>query len=283
MEWMIREMRSDDLDFAYGCTLSVGWFGEGKDIFRIFLEHDPRGCLVAEVEGRRAGICIATPYLKNGFIGELVVIREMRIFGIGRHLFKRALDTLGAQGIPNIYLDGDLNAVPFYESSGFKKICRSLRFKGKVKGKKHLGIRRAQPSDIDRICRLDGDLFGDDRSFFLRARAALHPELCLVQEKQDRLLGYIMAMPAEGLTSVGPWAAVNPDGSAMLLLEHLAFQIPESVLRIGVLEKNEDAVKLIRSQPGLEEAPFSWFMVHGPSTRLGLHPALYAIGSAAKG
>jgi len=283
MTWLIREMRPDDLDFAYGCTVSVGWSGEGKDVFRIFLEHDPRSCLIAEVDGRRAGICVATRYLNNGFIGEMIVIPEMRIFGIGRHLFQRALDTLSAQGISSIYLDGDLNAVPFYESAGFKKICRSLRFKGKVRGKRHPGIRRAQPADIDRICQLDRDLFGDDRSFFLRARAARYPELCLVQEEQNRLSGYILAMPGQGLTAVGPWAALNPDGSALPLLEHLSFQVAETVLRIGILEKNEDAVKLVHSQPGLKEAPFSWFMVRGPSTRLGIHPALQAIGSAAKG
>jgi hypothetical protein len=91
-----------------------------------------------------------------------------------------------------------------------------------------------------------------------------------------------MARPGDGLLAVGPWAALAPEDAAPLL-EHLASEHGTETLRIGILEKNAEAARLLRSWPGLSEGIHSWRMVHGPSERLGDHPALYAIGSGAKG
>ncbi len=275
-------MTPEDLDFATALTHTAGWASESRDVFAAFLEWDARGCFIAEAGGEKAGTCVAIKYRKSGFIGELVVSKHMRIFGIGQILFQEALDYLLANQMENIYLDGDLNAVSYYETMGFRKICRSLRFRGKIKGKKHVNIRRLQSGDLDRLCVLDRELFGDDRGFFLRRRAENSPGLCLVSEKEGRLGGWIMARPGDGLLAVGPWAALNGEDAAPLL-EHLANENGTTVFRIGVLEKNEAAARLLRSWAGLQETIHSWFMVRGESDRLGNHPALYAIGSGAKG
>jgi predicted GNAT family N-acyltransferase len=276
-------MTVEDLDFATALTHSAGWASENRDVFAAFLECDARGCFIAEAGGKKAGVCVATKYLKNGFIGELVVSKSMRVLGIGPMLFRKALDYLLEKQIENIYLDGDLNAISYYETMGFRKICRSLRFRGKIKGKKHAGIRRLQPQDLDRLCAMDNELFGDDRSFFLRRRAKNFPELCLVSEKEGRLNGWIMARLGDGLLAVGPWAALKGGEDAAPLLEHLANENGTAIFRIGVLEKNVKASQLLRSRPGFQETSHSWFMVRGDSDRLGNHPALYAIGSGAKG
>ncbi len=278
----IREMAPEDLDFATALTHTAGWASESMEVFAAFLEHDPGGCFIAVVGREKAGVCVATKYLKNGFIGELVISKSMRVLGIGPMLFQKALDHLLAGQMESICLDGDLNAVSYYETMGFRKVCRSLRFRGKIKGKKHAQVRRLQPGDVDRLCTMDRGLFGDDRSFFLRRRAEHSPGLCLVSEKDGQLSGWIMARPGDGLLAVGPWAALAPEDAA-LLLEHLASEHGTEVLRLGVLEKNAEATRLLRSWPGLQEGIHSWFMVRGNSERLGNHPALYAIGSGAKG
>jgi predicted GNAT family N-acyltransferase len=278
----IREMTAADLDFAAALTHVAGWTSESREVFAAFLECDARDCFIAEAGKEKAGVCIATKYVKNGFIGELVVSRNMRVFGIGQILFQKALEHLLASQMENIYLDGDLNAVSYYETMGFRKICRSLRFRGKIKGKKHVHIRRLQPGDLDRLCALDRELFGDDRSFFLRRRAENFPELCLVSEKEGCLNSWIMARPGDGLLAIGPWAALDGEDAAPLL-EHLANENSTVVFRIGVLDKNVRAAWLLRSWSGLQETIHSWLMVRGESDRLGNHPALYAIGSGAKG
>jgi len=280
---LIREMTPADLDFATGLTHAAGWPRENREFFEAFLENDRHGCFIAEAGGEKAGVCMATKYVKNGFIGNLVVGGPMRILGIGLMLFQRSLDRLLAGQMENIYLDGDLNAVSYYETLGFRKICRSLRFRGKVKGKKHAGVRHLRPDDLDRLCELDRELFGDDRGFFLRHRAETSPGLCLVLEKEDRLCGWIMARPGDGLLAIGPWASLHGQDDAIALLEQLANENGSAVFRVGVLEKNLTSAWLLRSQPGLQEAIHSWYMVRGESERLGNHPALYAIGSGAKG
>ena len=279
---VIREMTAADIEFAVACTHEAGWQSEGPDIFDFFLRHDPRGCFVAEVDGRKGGICVATGYERHGFIGELVVTRDMRLLGLGRRLFGRALAYLQARGFENVYLDGDLNAVPFYEEMGFKKICRSLRFRGRIPGKKGSCVRRVRPADMDALCEMDKNFFGDERDFFLRLQMSRYPQLGFVLEGSP-LGGYIMARPGDGLLAVGPWAVEGGAASAAALLEHLSLDTGEPLLRIGVLENNVRALSLLRSFSGLEETSFSWFMGRGPSSRLGNHPGLYAIGSGAKG
>ncbi|MCX6555974.1 MAG: GNAT family N-acetyltransferase [Candidatus Aminicenantes bacterium] len=279
----IRVMTPADIDFATGLTHAAGWASESLDVFTGFLEHDAPGCFIAEAGGEKAGVCIATKYVKNGFIGELVVSQHMRLLAIGQMLFKKALDHLLAAGLENIYLDGDLNAVSYYESMGFRKVCRSLRFRGRIKGKKHAHLRHANPGDLEQLCDLDRELFGDDRGFFLRRRVENYPGLCLVCEQEGRLRGWIMARPGDGLLAIGPWAALAGNEEAASLLEQLASENSMAAFRIGVLEKNTEAVRLLRSWPGLQETIHSWFMVRGKSDRLGNHPALYAVGSGAKG
>lgn len=285
-EIAFRTMEESDLDFATACTRDAGWLSESRDVFEAFLEHDPGGCFIVEADGNRAGICVATCYHENGFIGELVVVPDRRVLGLGRRLFTKALEYIESRQMTGIFLDGDLNAVPFYEYMGFRKICRSLRFKGRIDSGSRAGMRPMSAVDLDSICEIDRSLYGDDRGFFLRRRFQQFPRLCFVCETGGgKPGGYIMAHPAEQVLAVGPWAvwsgAVEPAG----MLQHLAHQAKDPVLRVGVLEANSQASALFRSLPGLQETTHSWFMMRGDKAppRLGLHPALYAVGSGAKG
>lgn len=131
---IIRNMDQSDIDFAFECTRTEGWLSETVNVFNSFFTHDPDGCFAAEINSERVGICVATKYVKNGFVGELIVVKDYRGRGIGSKLFGKAIDYLKSNGIENIYLDGDLGAVPIYEKFGFRKMCKSLRFVGPLKG-----------------------------------------------------------------------------------------------------------------------------------------------------
>jgi ribosomal protein S18 acetylase RimI-like enzyme len=279
----IRAMTPADIDFAIARIREAGWASQSRDVFAAFLDHDPHGCFVAEAAKERAGICIATPYRGSAYNGELVVKRDMRVLGAGRMLFGQALAYLAGRGLSDIFLDGDLNAVPYYEAMGFKKIGRSLRFLGRLRGKSHADVRPLRAADLDMICARDREFFGEDRSFFLRRFAALYPELGFVREDGNGVCGYIMAKPGQELLAIGPWADWGSGENSAHLPEHLAAASGAGVFRIGVMESNEKATALIRSFAGLAESHYCWFMGRGGSRRLGNHPALYAIGSGAKG
>ena len=279
----IRMMTPADVQFAFASTVAEGWSGETREVFETFLANDPRGCFVAEYESTPAGICVATRYRTSGFIGELVVAQAMRGRGIGRTLFRTAIEYLKATGIHDIYLDGDLDAVPFYERTGFRRVCRSLRFVGSAKGPLCPGVRSFLPADAPSVCEIDRELFGDDRSDFLERRLALFPGLCFVFESDGRITGYAMGRPGVGVVSVGPWASRGSDADALSLLGAVALRAGPERLRLGVLEANPRAVRVVRSCADMEEQTPCWRMVLGSHDRLGIHADLIAMGSAAKG
>jgi predicted GNAT family N-acyltransferase len=276
-------MTVDDTDFAFECTNNEGWQGTTKDTFVEHLAYDADGCFVAERNGKKVGICVATRYKETGFIGMLIVIGNERGKGYGTALFRKSIQYLNENNIRNIYLDGDLDAVPIYEKYGFRKVCKSLRFTGRIKARHSDLIRQAAERDISKICELDSALFSDDRSFFLRRRHSLFPNLFHVAEVDNRIAGYITAHQGNGLIAVGPWAVTGESIPAAALLESLAAETGDSEMRVGVLESNRRASDLMRSAGTFNEQTYSWRMVLGDSDSLGVHNDLFAIGSGAKG
>jgi len=279
----IRNMTYSDINFAFNCTCAEGWSGETKEVFKSFISYDQQGCLIAELASKNIGMCVATKYKNSGFIGELIIIKEMRGQGFGSKLFTHSLQYLRSKGIRNIYLDGDLSAVPIYEKHGFKKITKSLRFVGKIKGKSNLLVRKATSADLSQICKIDAELFGEDRGFFLESWQDLFSNYCFVIKSDNTIRGYIMGRPGTNVISVGPIAVLTEDVNPIGLLEALALEAGKQTLRIGVLESNKKAVQLFRSIKTLKEGVPSWRMVLGQMETLGQNEKLYAIGSAAKG
>ena len=279
----VRPMRAEDLDFAAERTLEVDWPGETREVFENFLLRDPGGCFIAESEGHRIGVCVATAYERSGFIGELIVRREERGRGVGPRLMTEAIAYLRGRGAGNIYLDGVARAVPFYQSLGFRPVCRSLRFLGTVEGRLSADVRPMRKGDLPEVRRLDRQAFGDDRGFFLERRFLLYPRFAEVLERRGRLEGFILALQGRGLVSAGPWVVAPEAGDPLALLAGLALETAGAALRIGVLGTNEQAVAALGRISGLTPQHASLRMVLGPSDRLGNSPLCWAVGSPAKG
>ena len=276
-------MKPADIGFAAVCARAEGWSGQTGHVFEGFLAYDPKGCFIAEVAGQQAGICVATAYQRHGFIGTLIVAPNFRRAGIGTKLFTHAVRYLLDFGVQTISLDGDTPGIPIYLKAGFRKVCLSLRFNGSIPGVEKPYIQPMSLNDLEAVFALDFELFGDDRSFFLRRKYEHNPELSLVAKQDGTLFGYLLASPGEGVISVGPWAARPEMANPLALLERLALVVPDGPLRIGVLESNHPAVAHLRAMPGLIECEPSWRMVLGDARWPGSSAWLYAIGSPAKG
>ena len=290
----IRTMTSADLDFAASCTVAVGWSAQRGE-FELFHAHAPQGCLVAErgdsgtPAGPRIGICVATPYDGQGFVGMLIVLPEARGRGVGSRLMRTAIDYLRARDVRIIGLDGVLAAVPLYERLGFQKVCRSLRFIGTLRGQDHSHVRTMQAEDLAAVCALDREAFGADRRFFLARRLAREQKLCRVLEQDGQIGGFVVGQRGETRISAGPWV-VRPEAARPAdLLESLVYEAGQTTIGLGVLESNVAAVKAVCAL-GLTAHPDSpWRMVLELSQRpahqvtLGASQMAYAIGSPAKG
>ena len=282
----IRNMTTKDLDFAAECTLAEGWISETKEVFEGFLLYNQKGCFIAEESGHPVGICVATAYGDSGFIGELIVKEEARGKSIGVTLLRQAMVYLHSRGVHSIYLDSVEAVAPLYEKVGFRKICLSLRFSGKLTGEYSQipsSIRPMRPEDLQTISRIDRDAFRADRAFFLKRRLSLHPEFCKVLVQEGVTHGFIMGMKGNGIISVGPWIVREKAERSLDLLGASAQEADALALRIGVLETNTAAVRAVETLRNLEAKTPSWRMVLGNEISLGMSSECYAIGSAAKG
>ena len=279
----IREMRYEDLTFAAECTAAEGWVSENRTTLEGFFEKDPKGCLLAE-EGRRpVGIGVATFYGNCGFIGELIVHREARGRGIGAMLLNHGIRILKERGCDTVYLDGVLKAVELYEHHGFHKVCRSWRFSGHLNGEQGFCVRRMAKSDLDQVFTLDKASFGADRSFFLRRRLLLFPELCHVTVTGSKLTGFILGRSGDGWVSAGPWVVHEQAKNPLALLNALAVEAHGDPISVGVLDANQQACDLMRSLGFTLREDSPWRMALGRRDDLGTSPRCYAVGSAAKG
>ncbi len=280
----IRPMTASDLDFAASLTAGEKWVTETREEFEGFLEHDPAGCWVGELEGCRAAVCVATLYGERGFVGEMIVVPGLRPLGLGRRLFGHVLDDMRRRGCRSVSLDAVPRAAAYYESVGFRPVCRSLRLTKGLSPEPAEGVRSMARSDLDEILAVDRRAFGADRSFFLRRRLTLYPELASVQVEKSVLTGYLFGRRRGRFAWAGPWwvrpGASDPGG--LLRAFGLGTDAPD--LLLGVLDSNPSAVSVTRALGLRERGHASIRMVLGdPAAAVGFSPELMGIGSAAKG
>ena len=279
----IRPMTYADLDFAADCAAAEGWTSETRDEFEGFLAYDPNGCFIAETGGRRIGICVATGYGESGFIGELIVLKEERGHGVGCQLVEHSVRYLQGLGAQNVLLDGVPAAVSLYERVGFRKVCRSMRFTGKIQCKSHPHIQAKRAEHLSAVTHMDRRAFGADRSFFLKRRLSMYPEFCKVFTSDRQILGFIMGRYGHGLVSVGPWFVGQGIDHPEDLLRSLAKDEHPLDIRLGVLETNASAVATTHSLGLTAHQDPPWRMVLGRQGHLGTSSQLYAVGSPAMG
>ena len=280
---IIREMNKYDLAFAAECTAAEGWVSENLATLEGFYLNDPKGCLLAEESGRPVGICIATCYGLNGFIGELIVRPEARGKGVGAALLNQAVQILQDRSVETVYLDGVVKAVQLYERNGFRKVCRSWRFSGNLPGKKSPRVRRMSMNDMDQVYSLDNRSFGADRRFFLRRRFESFPELSYVMADQGLVSGYILGRGGKEWLALGPWVMEEEGENPEVLLNAFALEAKGRNISIGILDTHQKACELVQTSGFIARPDSPWRMALGESINLGTSRRCYAVGSSAKG
>jgi len=280
----IRCMTTDDLTRAAAFTAAEGWSSETLTTFESFHANDPQGCFIAEEHGRCTGICVATGYRRSGFVGELIIAPGRRNRGNGRRLLQHAIDYLRGRGREEIHLDGVARAVPLYERMGFARVCRSLRYAGRLGTADTPGVRPMTASDLPAVRKLDAEAFGDDRAFFIEWFLERSPELCLVLDQGAGPDAFILGRYGDGSLAAGPWVVRPGTERPERLLRALAAAGNGRSIGLGVLESNTAAVAAVE-RLGLRRHPDPpWRMVLGSSqNRLGGSASSWAVGSAAKG
>lgn len=170
----IEPMGRADIPFARSLTDIEQW-GHMEEDFGRFIDLNPAGCLVAWLDGARAGIVTSAVYGDYAFLGNLIVRRDCRTLGMGRRLMEAVIAGLDQQGVKTIELDGVFGAVEAYRRFGFRDKYLSLRFTrpaGSGPGHAAAGVERRV--DVREILRFDRDQTGIDRSGFIEHLLRAH-------------------------------------------------------------------------------------------------------------
>jgi hypothetical protein len=138
-------------------------------------------------------------------------------------------------------------------------------------------------SDLDEVFKLDRLSFGADRSYFLRRRLEIYPDLSYVMIDGERVTGFILGRSGEDWVSAGPWVMSENANNPVELLTSFALQAGGKPISIGILATNPQACDLVRSFGFMEQVDSPWRMALGRSDDLGAPSLCFAVGSAAKG
>jgi ribosomal protein S18 acetylase RimI-like enzyme len=278
----IRPFTRDDFGFAVSRTRREAW-DNTAETFQLCLDHDPRGCFVAEVDGEAAGMITSTRYAHSAWLGNLIVLPEWRRRGIGERLMTHAIDALaaGADGVRTFRLEGDPMGIALYRRLGFVAEFVTPRFK---KSPPHASRPvEADPltaADLGAVQEFDRPRFGDDRGKLLELMMKIAPA-AFCERADGKLKGYALALPSAAGVRFGPCAA-DDDETTARLLDAVLSAFSDVTVVTAVPEVNRSAVGVIKAH-GFEETPSSLRMRLGPPAADIARDNLVAIASGAMG
>lgn len=285
-DFEIRQLREQDIDFAYEMVRTEQWNVSKEDLSRL-RDYEPMGCFMAEVEGAPAGHVFSVSYRKLGWIGMLIVEKRYRRMGIGEFLMLKAKRYLESIGVETIKLDAVPEISELYRKIGFVDEYDSLRFQGYA-NRAHL-VRSQKVSHLHEkmiggISGFDARYFGGKRDKVLAKLYAAFPDLCFVATSESEVIGYIMCRKGDWGYNLGPWVSApeNQKVAADLLAVCLKQIDPKESVYVGVPETNKLAQRILR-RFGFSQYSKTIRMVLGQKLQDECERGIFAVGGPMKG
>jgi predicted N-acetyltransferase YhbS len=233
-ELSLRVMTQGDLAAVDELRRLAGWNQTPQD-WRGFLELEPQGCFLAELDGELAGTVTTTSYAQAlAWIGMMLVHPKHRRHGIATRLMGQAIDYLRARAVRCIRLDATPAGYPLYEKLGFIPewtLTRSLRPDLNLNPNP---AAQAQPSpttpsatraltdaDWDDIDQLDAAAFGARRPALLRGLARRSVK-ALVWPAARPAAGWGLLRGGANADYLGPVACPQAEGAIALVMDLLS-------------------------------------------------------------
>jgi len=246
----IRLFSESDIGFAYESCIKEKWLHSLRTIKRLY-SYEPKGCFVAEVNGKQAGHVFSFSYGKVGWIGLLIVDEKHRQSGIGTLLMKRAMSYLLDSGVETIKLEAVPEIANLYRKLGFVDEFDSLRFmriNKKGSQQTNQSIKLLKKNEIIEIAEFDSKYFGANRAQVLRRLHEDNPKHCFNYRLDSQIIGYIMCHEIETGYRMGPWVC-NPHYPLIakgLISKCMQTIRPDAKLYVGVPATNSEAVGILQ-------------------------------------
>jgi ribosomal protein S18 acetylase RimI-like enzyme len=280
----IRAMTAADIPLAMALKEQAHWNQTPAD-WRRFLELEPEGCFVAQWQGQPAGTAAAFAFGRVGWIAMVLVDRALRGRGIATRLMEHALACLDNRGVRSVRLDATPLGRPIYERLGFRGQWELARWEGAAHGPEMGGeatggigdscglvpFSALTPELLAGVAALDGQTSGTDRQRLLRRLDCDAPGMARAFIAGGRLRGFAMLRNGSRATQIGPVAALDDAGCA--LLHAMARQTAGQPIFVDIPDGNLPAVRwaqsqgltvqrrftrMIRGQPIVERPDYLW-------------------------
>lgn len=210
----LRRMERDEVELALEWAAQEGW-NPGLHDAECFYAADPRGFLMAEVDGEPAGCISAIAYDADfAFAGFFIVREEIRHLGIGMMLTRKAMEYLGKR---TVGADGVVAMLTKYEQIGFRIAHHNARYEGvgAASGRRLADLRDLPFAELERY---DRRFFPAARKAFLEqwvSRPGTSGRAAIVE---GRLAGYGVIRPCRRGFKIGPLFTDTPEVAEDLFL-----------------------------------------------------------------
>lgn len=202
----IRLMTAADISVGMRLKDQAGWNQTAAD-WRRFLELEPEGCFVAELDGVPAATTTTCVFGPVAWIAMVLVDATLRGRGIGTALMRHALDHLDRRGVTCVRLDATPLGQPLYAKLRFRADYSLARFEGIAQAQPAVpGVSRLNSDKLDSLFRLDRCATGTDRRKLLSALIADRPEAWRMAEGRQGP-GFLFSRAGGLAVQIGPCLA----------------------------------------------------------------------------
>ena len=285
-EVSLRALRAEDLAFANQVRQVAGWNQTEHD-WRGYLEYEPAGCFIAEVNGKPAGTATTIRYgTRFGWIGMVLVHPDHRRHGVGTTLLRHTIAYLQRAGVDSIKLDATPMGKNVYVPIGFVDEYEISRYEGVAPAAAGTittpaAISALGAGDIDAVARFDAPVFGAERARVIASLRGRNPAWCFVARDGAQVVGYLIARPGASAVQIGPWIA-RDDETAENLWRAVSSRIAGKKVYVDVPAPNAAGVALM-VRLGFKVQRTLTRMFFGKNTHPGAPEMIYSTGGPEKG
>lgn len=275
----VRQMTIDDLGLGMKLSGQAGWNQTEAD-WRRFIELEPEGCFVGELNGRSVGTTTTCVFRKTAWIAMVLVDVSARHNGVGTALLKYAIGYLEARRVATIRLDATLLGRPIYERLGFTADYSLARFEGiAVASEEHSVVVKAAPEMFAQIVEFDTRVTGRERVKMLGRLFKEFPRETRILWRTAEIEGFVTMRPGANAVQIGPCTA-TPYAGPILLGDALNRCAGKPVF-VDVPLDNAEAVKVVEAGELTIQRTFTR-MSRGPKIAENV-PVSWASSGAEKG
>ncbi len=272
-----------DVDFGMKMKNHVKWNQIPSDWVR-FMDFDPEGCFIAEMDGAPVGTGTVTTYgTKVAWIGMIIVDENYRRHGIGRQIMLACMDYCKRKKIEVPKLDATPLGNKLYLTLGFVEEFLMDRREGKGGRFDYArSVRPFTPADLPEVVRYDGVNFGVERPGIIERFSGEYPEIAFVsRDAGGKVNGFLLGRKGLNAWQIGPWVADDAASAEELFKAALNFLGDQPVF-FDIVAVNKAILPLVCKYGFKHQRPFVRMFL-GENKYPGLLDNIYAVSGVEKG